>query len=73
MRSPECETYSLIATSHAIVDHTVRTDLPELAAAVRTLLEGLPPNDAAGKRELLDRVLDEELPRQSEALRRLGE
>lgn len=60
-------------TSHAIVTHTVRTDLPALAAAVRTLLDGLPPNDPASKRELLDRVLDEELPRHNEALRRLGE
>lgn len=29
--------------------------------------------DRASRRELLDRVLDEELPRYAEALRRLGE
>jgi predicted transcriptional regulator len=29
--------------------------------------------ERAARRELLDRVLDEELPRYSEALRRLGE
>lgn len=60
-------------TSHAIVDHTVRSDLPELASAVRTLLDGLPDNGPASKRELLDQVTDEELPRRLEALRRLGE
>jgi predicted transcriptional regulator len=29
--------------------------------------------ERAGRRELLDRVLDEDLPRYAEALRRLGE
>jgi uncharacterized protein with HEPN domain len=60
-------------TSHAIVDQTVRTDLPELAEAVRSLLDGLPDSGRAGKRENLDQVLDEELPRHREALLRLGE
>lgn len=60
-------------TSHAIVSETVRSDIPQLAAAVESLLGGLPPNDPAEKRELLDQVLDEELPRHKEAFRRLGE
>jgi uncharacterized protein with HEPN domain len=58
-------------TSHAIVGETVRSDIPQLEVAVESLLEGLAPSDPAEKRELLDRVLDEELPRHKDALRRL--
>ncbi len=29
-------------TSHVVVQHTVTTDLPELATAVQSLLSGLP-------------------------------
>jgi uncharacterized protein with HEPN domain len=34
-------------TSHAIVSHTLSSDLPELAAAVRSLLGALPPASPA--------------------------
>lgn len=44
------------------------TSMQEIArAAVREYIE------RASSRELLDRVLDEQLPRYAEALRRLGE
>ncbi len=42
-------------TSHAIVEHTVTTDLAELTAAVQALLDDLPGTDTERTRRLCGR------------------